>query len=404
MKKLTIYLISLMAITLISANSFAQSDINGKVLYHNKANKPIPAVHLNLIDASGVVVDTTTTLMNGSYSFTNVPYGTYKITASTSIEAGGVTMGDALLMLMHLCNIYSFNPLQALAADVDGDGAITWDDFSTVVIGWFIQGYPFPAGPWIFQDVVFEHTGAKTNVPTMGGSSSGDVNGTFVPATRNLAAIQAIYTEQPVESTFNIEIFAKDVTEVSAMGMVIDFPASMVTINNIHSQVGELNTSVENGQIRLNWIDHSGAMKSLDPNSPVLVINASTNSSYDGSDIRFVINPESHICDFKGEQIDTRYTLPLITMQGSYLASNYPNPFNGYTNITYTIPSDSKVNISLFNQQGQLVKVITDADKSAGTYNINFNSDGLEAGVYYYTLKASGNKTINETKRMIITR
>jgi len=94
----------------------------------------------------------------------------------------------------------------------------------------------------------------------------------------------------------------------------------------------------------------------------------------------------------------------LITRQASCLSGNYPNPFNGTTSITYSIPADTKVNISLFNQQGQLVRVITDEAAVAGTYNIDFDSNGLEAGVYYYTLKTTGGVKINETKRMIITR
>lgn len=403
-KKLTGLLILLLAVAFFSAQSYAQADINGTVLYHYKANKPIPSVNLSLVDASGVVVGTATTLLNGTYSFTNVPFGTYTLLATTNISSGGVTMGDAFLMFLNLCNLYTYTPIQALAADVDGDGTVTWDDYWTVVLGWFIQGYPFPAGPWTFQDVTFAHTGAKTNVPTMGGSSSGDVNGTFVPSTRDVVAIQATYTEKQAGNDFSVEIYAKDILETSAMGMVIEYPASMVNINNVTSPLGETNMAVENGQIRLNWISQSNSSVTLDPNTPVLVINASTNSTYDGSNIRFVINPESNFSNLKGDQIDTRYSLPLITMQGNSLIGNYPNPFNGSTNIGFTLPADAKVNISLFNQQGQLVKVITNAAMDAGTHNINFDSDGLQAGIYYYTLKTTGKVNLNETKQMIITR
>jgi len=403
-KKLTILSFSLFALFMLSGQTQAQTDVNGQVLYHFKPNKPIPSVNLSLTDISGVVVATTTTELNGSYTFPNVPYGTYSMTAQTNISAGGVSMGDAFLMFLHLCNIYPFTPIQELAADVDGDGDVTWDDYWTVVIGWFVQGYPFPVGPWTFEDVTFTLTGTKTNVPTMGGSSAGDVNGTFVPATRDLTAIEATYTNKHADNNFSVEIYAKDVTEAAAMGMVISYPSSMVDVSNVSFQLGEPNIAVENGQIRLSWINQSNGSASVSPDMPVVVINGKTNSNYNGSDIKFVIEPASHFCNYKGEEIDTRYTLPLITNSGSYLASNYPNPFSASTNITYSLPVDAKVNISLFNQQGQMVRVIKDAVENAGTHNIVFDSNGLEAGIYYYTLKTSGTNTINETKRMIITR
>lgn len=403
-KKLTFLFIFLLVVLLPSTLIQAQTDVNGLVLYHFKANKPIPSVNLSLIDASGVVVATAITELNGSYAFTNVPYGTHTMVAQTNISSGGVTMGDAFLMFLHLCNIYPFTPIQELAADVDGDGNITWNDYWTIVIGWFVQGYPFPVGPWTFEDVTFTLTGTKTNVPTMGGSSAGDVNGTFVPSTRDLTVIEAIYTNKHADNNFSVEIYAKDATEAAAMGMVISYPSSMVDVSNVSCQLGEPNIAIENGQIRLSWISQSNGSASVNPNLPVVVINGKTNSTYNGSDIKFVIEPESHFCNYKGEQIDTRYTLPLITNSGSYLASNYPNPFSESTNITYSLPIDAKVNISLFNQQGQMVRVIRDAVENAGSHNIVFESNGLEAGVYYYNLKTSGANAINETKRMIITR
>lgn len=403
-KSFTKLLTTCLTIVLLTGQVFAQSDISGLVLYHLKANKPIPSVQLNLVDQAGVVVASATTDLSGAYTFTNVPFGNYTMTAVTSITAGGITMGDAFLMFLHLCNIYPFSPIQELAADVDGDGTVTWDDYWTVVIGWFVQGYPFPTGPWVFQDVTVVHTGAKTNPPTMGGSSAGDVNGTFVPSTRDLAAIQATYTEKIAGNDFNVEIFAKDITEASAMGLVINYPSSRVEIKDVTCQMGDINMSVVNGQIRISWVNQTTSATSVDPDSPVLVIHAGTISSYDGSDIKFVIDPVSHFSNFKGEQIDTRYTLPLIINSAACLSTNYPNPFSGSTNIMYTLPSDAKVNISLFNQQGQLVKVIADTEAEAGTHNLVFDSYGLEAGVYYYTLKATGSSNLSETKRMIITR
>lgn len=402
--KFTTLIIILMAIFVFSSQLQAQTDVSGLVLYHFKPNKPIPSVNLSLIDTAGVVVATTVTEMNGSYTFTNVPYGSYTMTAQTNISSGGITMGDAFLMFLNLCNVYTFTPIQELAADVDGDGTVTWNDYWTVVIGWFVQGYPFPVGPWTFENVSFTLSGTKTNVPTMGGSSAGDVNGTFVPATRDLPVIEAIYTTKQVASDFSVEIYAKNITETSAMGLVVNYPATMVDVSDVTCQLGETNMAIENGQIRLSWINQSNGAAIVNPDLPILVIKAKTNSSYNGNDIKFEVDPSSHFSNYQGEQINTSYTLPLITNSGSFLGANYPNPFSSITNITYYLPADTKVNISLYNQQGQLVTVLMDAAENAGTHNIVFESNGLESGVYYYTLKTTGLNALNETKRMIITR
>ncbi len=403
-KNLTRFFAILMVLLMVTGQLFASSDINGSVLYHFKQNKPIPSVNLDLIDANGNVVATAETALNGTYSFPNVPYGTYTLNANTSISAGGVTMGDALLMLFHLCNIYPFSPIQELAADVDGNGDVTWNDYWTVLVGWFIQGYPFPAGPWIFEDVTFEHTGAKTNVPTIGGSSSGDVNGTFVPSTRDIPALAVDYTSQSVTNEFIAGIYAKDITEASAMGLVISYPENMISISEVECQLGETNQLVENGTIRVSYINQLLSATSVDPKLPILTIKGKTTEAYDGSEINFELSPVSHFCDVKGDQIGTRYTLPKLMAVESHLGANYPNPFRESTKIEYILPSDGKVTLNLFNQQGQLVKTLVNNFENAGTHSVQFNAEGLQSGVYYYNLSTDGTQSINETKRMIITR
>ena len=403
-KNITCLTAIIFALMLATSQLFAASDINGSVLYHHKQNKPIPSVNLDLVDANGIVVATTITALNGTYNFVNVPYGTYTLKANTNIKAGGVNMGSALSMFKHLSNIYPFSPIQKLAGDVDGDGTITWEDYWAVVIDWFVLRKPFPVGDWVFQEVTFAHTGAKTNVPTIGGSSSGDVNGSFVPSTRDVAALEVDYTSQSIDHEFTTGIYAKDITEASAMGLVIAYPENQISINEVECQLGETNMSIENGMIRISWVNQLFGTTSIDPNQPILTLKGNTTDKYDGREIIFDLSPVSHFCDAKGEQISTRFTLPKLTAAESHLGSNYPNPFVGSTNIEYILPSDGKVTINLFNQQGQLVKTLLNEFQATGTHSIQVNAEGLQPGIYLYNLTTEGTNRINETKRMIITR
>ncbi len=86
------------------------------------------------------------------------------------------------------------------------------------------------------------------------------------------------------------------------------------------------------------------------------------------------------------------------------LAQNFPNPFNPATTISFNLAVDSKVSIKIFNTLGQEVSVLTNADYTAGTHNINFNAAGFTSGIYYYTIDAVGQdgKNYSSTKKMTL--
>ena len=69
------------------------------------------------------------------------------------------------------------------------------------------------------------------------------------------------------------------------------------------------------------------------------------------------------------------------------LYANYPNPFNPETSIGFKTNMSGKVNLSVFNLKGELVKEIVNADLKAGNYKYNFNGANLNSGVYFYKLE-----------------
>ena len=90
----------------------------------------------------------------------------------------------------------------------------------------------------------------------------------------------------------------------------------------------------------------------------------------------------------------------IVGIPESYsLSQNYPNPFNPSTKINYSIKEEGNVNITLYNIYGKEVAVILNENRTAGFYNLQFNSSGLSSGVYFYKI-ISGNFT--DTKRMTL--
>ena len=78
---------------------------------------------------------------------------------------------------------------------------------------------------------------------------------------------------------------------------------------------------------------------------------------------------------------------------------NTPNPFSEYTNISFSIPQQTKVQLSIYNLNGVLVKQLLDEVKPKGLFAITFNSNEFENGTYFCQLKT--NKT-TITKKMLI--
>jgi len=87
-----------------------------------------------------------------------------------------------------------------------------------------------------------------------------------------------------------------------------------------------------------------------------------------------------------------------------YLMQNYPNPFNPTTTINYQLPVDSKIELAIYNLQGQRVKQLVSDQLSAGQHSVIWNGKDknnkqVSSGIYFYKLK-TGN--FEETKKMIL--
>jgi hypothetical protein len=83
------------------------------------------------------------------------------------------------------------------------------------------------------------------------------------------------------------------------------------------------------------------------------------------------------------------------------LIQNYPNPFNPVTKISYTLPSESMVELKVYNILGQRVTILVSEKKPAGFYEVDLNAADLPSGVYMYRIQA-GNFV--ETKKMLLVR
>ena len=56
------------------------------------------------------------------------------------------------------------------------------------------------------------------------------------------------------------------------------------------------------------------------------------------------------------------------------LYQNYPNPFNPVTTLSYNLPQDSYVILSIYDMNGSLVKSLVNENRTAGMQHIQWNA------------------------------
>jgi hypothetical protein len=86
-----------------------------------------------------------------------------------------------------------------------------------------------------------------------------------------------------------------------------------------------------------------------------------------------------------------------LNLSNHYNFTNYPNPFNPSTMISFDVPTQSKVNVSIYNIKGQLVKTLINKTLQQGNHLAVWNGTdefdtAVSSGVYLYKLKVK-NKT-----------
>ena len=77
------------------------------------------------------------------------------------------------------------------------------------------------------------------------------------------------------------------------------------------------------------------------------------------------------------------------------LTQNYPNPFNPLTTISFSIPFNSKVDITIYNIKGQKIRTLINEDITKGNHSIIWNGDdefgnSVRSGLYFYKLVVNG--------------
>tara|TARA_B100001769_G_C21983843_1_gene528929 strand:- start:90 stop:968 length:879 start_codon:yes stop_codon:yes gene_type:complete len=86
------------------------------------------------------------------------------------------------------------------------------------------------------------------------------------------------------------------------------------------------------------------------------------------------------------------------------LSQNYPNPFNPSTTISFSVPAEGNVVVSIYDITGRLVNTLVNENMSSGYHSVvwdgaDMTGESVSAGLYIYSLQAEG---VSLTRKMVL--
>lgn len=88
------------------------------------------------------------------------------------------------------------------------------------------------------------------------------------------------------------------------------------------------------------------------------------------------------------------------TISDFSLDQNFPNPFNPYTTITYTLKKPSEIELTVYDAAGKHAITLQSGPRSSGSHSAIFEGSQFASGIYYYTLRVDRNTVV--TKKMAL--
>ncbi len=100
---------------------------------------------------------------------------------------------------------------------------------------------------------------------------------------------------------------------------------------------------------------------------------------------------DSALAEFQRQQMFAGVDCPKeVLPEQVTLHGNYPNPFNPFTTIAYTLARSGHIRVTIYNSLGQEIATLVDEDQTLGLHQVLWNAFNLPSGVYYYHLRGDG--------------
>jgi len=374
----------------------------------------------------------------------NVYNGNYilaydKYTADTMQWCNDVNAVDAVYIMYYITNDTATDPsrnfsrIYKKAADVDNNGTVNSVDKAKIqakIGNPYNTTYNFPKGNWVNLDTTITVNGADVNL-TIPVISYGDYNSSsskYKDSANTWSQVKAFKDENVIfisdesiiiNNSGLIEIplrISSSLNDFSAMGLELYYPKEKYKLESASMP----NTVDSNGVFKINptlqeIIDHNDDLLVTDDSGIIRVVFATTNHfdvtnndimiylgfqplhELEPGEIYFKLFGTGIITDQYGTEAKANEYLlvPKIFVQGTHIEAGfdftgYPNPFNHATTLTYNLPENGMVKLSVYNALGICVSELVNEAQMAGKHTVVFTPKNFAAGMYTFRLDFAG--------------
>ena len=344
------------------------SEISGVLRYQGGAS----VLDNSTVTLSGAASASATTGANGSFALMGLGNGAVTLTASTNKPWGGITATDALATTRHYQGIGLVTGLNLDAADVNLSNLVNATDALMIINRFNGTRNSFPAGDWKFESKNYNLNFSEVTTDLFG-ICLGDVNNSYAPAAgRQFIGLNL--SENGVQSAKDgewVDVRVDRSLELGALSLVLDIPAG-VQIEQVVSNLsgGRFDYNIHNGQLRLTWFDVNGV--NLESGQSLFRMRIATDASVpakawlvgEGSEMA---NPLAQIYDMVGLRIPS-----VRGLNEDLVAGVYPNPTNGFSKLSLSLPVAGEVRVRAVDVLG---KTVASMNVRATTLNTELNLD-----------------------------
>lgn len=125
----------------------------------------------------------------------------------------------------------------------------------------------------------------------------------------------------------------------------------------------------------------------------------SGNDAYNGASSNANAGNPMPVGSFEPENMTENENLVSDVPNTIILAQNYPNPFNPSTTISYQLDSPQTVTLTVYDQLGRKVSVLSNGRMSSGKHWVTFDASDLSSGLYFYRLRTESSVL---TRKMLL--
>jgi C1A family cysteine protease len=370
--------------------------ITGEVSYFNNGNK-IPNVEVALVNQNAKINLKDSVNTNGKYSFNELSNNQYILTASLNSTAECVTATDALFVNRRTIGAISLDSVQTIAADVDKSGTVSATD--ALLINKYAIGLidKFPAGKWYFNShkLKIDNNSLQQNIE---GIYWGDVNCSYnQPVLKSIGLFNEnsgiIYVQNDSVYEIPIEIFANE--NIGAITSSILYPENLLEVQGIKTEGVNILSNIQKGEIRFAWANNGE--HSTNEIHFYLMVKVRERFS---QDIILNVDSKSEFVNLLGEtlqniviKIPAIETTKLLSTEECLAKNNfsiiscYPNPCKGECTLKYYLPETGTVSITVFDNQGKLIKTVVNSTQLAGQYTLSLLLNDCLNGIYNYRIE-----------------